>query len=104
MKKAKVYVQSILAGILEQTSEGFRFTYFANYSGPVVSLTMPVQSEPYDYKKFPAFFEGLLPEGDQLESMLRREKLDRTDYLSQLILVGGDLVGDVTVEGVDTHE
>ena len=100
MKKARVYVQSNFAGVLEQTSEGYRFTYLENYSGPLVSLAMPIQAKPYEYKKFPPFFEGLLPEGDQLESMLRREKIDRTDYLTQLILVGGDLVGDVTVEGL----
>ena len=33
-----------------------------------------------------------------LEGLLRRTKLDRSDLMSQLIAVGKDLVGNVTVE------
>lgn len=59
---------------------------------------MPVRTEPYTYRKFPPFFEGLLPEGYQLEALLKKAKLDRHDYFGQLIQVGADLVGSVTVE------
>jgi len=38
-----------------------------------------------------------LPEGFQLEALLRRKKLDRNDHFGQLLLVGGDTVGAVTV-------
>ena len=46
---------------------------------------------------FPAVFEGLLLEGNQLEAMLRRYKLDRSDLFGQLVVVGEDLVGSLTV-------
>jgi hypothetical protein len=35
-----------------------------------------------------------------LEGLLRQSKLDRDDFMSQLITVGHDLVGNVTVEAI----
>ena len=43
-------------------------------------------------------FEGLLPEGMMLEALLRKYKIDRNDYFGQIIMVGQDVVGAVTVE------
>ena len=54
--------------------------------------------EPFLFDTFPPFFDGLLPEGFQLEALLRRRKLDRDDKFGQLIAVGADTVGAVTVE------
>ena len=100
MKKAKVLVDGILAGELQEIEQGkkYRFIYLENYPGPSVSLEMPLIKLVYDYDKFPPFFEGLLPEGIMLEGLLRHAKLDRNDLMGQLITVGGDLVGNVTVE------
>jgi len=42
----------------------------------------------------------LLPEGVNLDAFLRRTKIDRRDYLSQLLAVGQDLVGAVTVAAI----
>lgn len=102
MRTAGVYVQGALAGHLQETTEvTFAFTYSSGYKGPPVSLTMPVAKKTYTFDEFPPFFEGLLPEGNQLESLLRREKIDREDYFSQLLIVGSDLVGDVTVKELE---
>ena len=99
MKKAKVYVQDTLAGILEETDERkYIFRYADDYIGTPVSLTLPTQKKIYTFDRFPSFFEGLLPEGPQLEALLRTEKIDRNDYFSQLITVGGDLIGDVSLK------
>lgn len=100
MRKALVYQQGVPAGYLKESESGYEFQYLSGYSGSVVSLTMPVSDKPYVFNKFPPFFDGLLPEGYQLESLLRRLKIDRTDSFSQLIAVGADLVGSVTVEEV----
>ncbi len=96
---AEVYVHNLPAGLLEKEKEGelYRFSYLPGYAGPPVSLTMPVREEPYLFPEFPPFFEGLLPEGTQLESLLRRRKIDRGDCFSQLLAVGSDMVGAVTV-------
>ena len=72
--------------------------YSESYSGEPVSLTMPVAQTVHEFDRFPAAFEGLLPEGIQLEAMLRRYKLDRSDLFGQLIVAGQDLVGSLTVK------
>ena len=101
MKKAEVFQQAALAGILEELDGGrWRFTYSVGYSGEPVSLTMPVALAAHEFDRFPPAFEGLLPEGMQLEAMLRRCKLDRTDLFGQLIVAGQDLVGSLTVREV----
>ncbi|MCU0725658.1 MAG: HipA N-terminal domain-containing protein [Planctomycetes bacterium] len=100
MRTAKVLVHGELAGILTEVEprRTFRFQYETGYSGPPVSLTMPVRGAPWEFAEFPPFFDGLLPEGAQLEALLAQSKIDRRDHFSQLVAVGGDLVGAVTVE------
>lgn len=100
MKIANVFVNGILAGRLEEIKRGefYRYVYLHEYKGQAVSLTMPIDIHTYDYDRFPPFFEGLLPEGMMLEGLLKYSKIDRDDLMSQLIQVGGDLVGNVTVE------
>lgn len=97
MRQAEIYVHDQLAGLLEETENGFDFTYQGDYSGPPVSLTMPTKTRKYSFEDFPPFFEGLLPEGIQLDALLRTNKLDKNDYMGQLITVGNDLVGAVSV-------
>lgn len=99
MRQAIVYVHGNRAGILtEHNANEYYFEYDENYQGEAVSLTMPVSYRKYDYKFFPPFFEGLLPEGIMLEGLLRIAKIDKKDYFSQLIATGNDLVGAVTVK------
>jgi serine/threonine-protein kinase HipA len=102
VKKAEVHQQSELAGVLEELGGGrWRFTYRDGYSGEPVSLTMPVAQAVHEFDWFPPVFEGLLLEGGQLEAMLRRYKLDRTDLFGQLIVGGEDLVGSLTVKEIE---
>lgn len=102
MKKAKVFVDGIQAGELQEIERGkdYRFIYLQGYTGPSVSLTMPKTKLLYEYDRFPPFFEGLLPEGMMLEGLLRYAKIDSHDLFTQLTTVGGDLVGNVTVEAM----
>lgn len=102
MKKARVFVNGVTAGILGRLKDGrYLFTYQDDYHGEPVSLTMPLTKKIYEYDKFPPFFEGLLPEGVMLEALLRKYKLDKKDYFGQLIKVGQDVVGAVTIEGLE---
>jgi serine/threonine-protein kinase HipA len=100
MKKANVFVNGLPAGELQEIerSKHYRFIYLEEYQGPSVSLEMPITQSNYEFDRFPPFFEGLLPEGMMLEGLLRYTKIDRNNLLDQLIAVGGDLVGNVTVE------
>jgi serine/threonine-protein kinase HipA len=99
MRKAEVYQKEILAGILEETDQHhYRFTYVPGYRGIPISLALPVREAPYDFDCFPPIFEGLLLEGLPLDAMLRRYKIDKKDLFSQLVTVGEDVVGSLTIK------
>ena len=96
-RRLLVSCQGIACGTLVQTDGLYTFTYFEDYVGPPISLTMPMQKAPYIFHRFPPFFDGLLPEGGQLEALIRQNKIDAHDYMAQLEAVGSDMVGAVTV-------
>lgn len=102
MRKAEVYMQKDLAGFLleEEMNKRYRFIYDEGYKRAPVSVTMPVDQRQYEFSEFPPFFEGLLPEGINLEALLRTKKIDRNDRFTQLIAVGEDTVGAVSVKEV----
>jgi len=102
MRKAKVYVKGIEAGILTELVQGKEYVleYLEEYKGLEVSRTMPISQKVYKFNNFPPFFDGLLPEGIQLEGLLKIKKIDRSDYFSQLIAIGEDTVGAVTVKEI----
>ena len=98
MRQAEVYVDKQFAGMLtEQDNKHYMFEYDLEYQGASISLTMPVAQKKFEYSHFPAFFDGLLPEGIMLATLLKLDKLDTNDYFGQLIAVGNDLVGNVSV-------
>jgi len=103
MRRVRVEVNAVPAGSLEELQAGseYVFHYDEGYSGPAVSLTMPTLTREYTFASFPPFFDGLLPEGAQLEALLRLNKIDRNDLFSQLVAVGRDLVGAVTVTATE---
>ena len=98
MRRARVFVSGVPAGVFEELAlgGGYIFTYDSDQGDPV-SLTMPRSSVTYRFTTFPSFFDGLLPEGAQLDALLRHQKIDRNDYFSQLLAVGQDLVGNVSI-------
>jgi serine/threonine-protein kinase HipA len=102
MRRAKVFVNGVAAGTLEELvpSSSYVFRYDEGYSGQAISLTMPTSERVYEFRTFPPFFDGLLPEGFQLDALVRLKKIDRNDYFSQLLAVGEDLVGWITVEEI----
>lgn len=102
MRTAKVKLNGVLAGHLVEIAKNrsYKFSYLQGYSGKPVSLTMPVEMAEFAYASFPPFFDGLLPEGTQLDGLLKFRKIDKDDYFTQLMAVGRDLVGAVTLEEV----
>lgn len=102
MREARVFVRGSEAGVLREISKGssYTFEYLEAYSGLEVSRTMMPDQEKFSYSTFPPFFEGLLPEGLQLEGLLKGSKIDKNDYFSQLMTVGEDLIGVVTVKEI----
>lgn len=101
MRKAEVYQRGTLAGILEELGQNrYRFTYVPGYRGQPISLALPIREASYEFDEFPPVFEGLLPEGLPLEAMLRQYKIDKQDLFKQLVTVGEDVVGSLTIKEV----
>lgn len=100
MRKADVYFHGNEVGMLIELEKNkeYQFVYRSDYNGPPISVTLPISQKEYHFEQFPPFFEGLLPEGVNLEMLLRSKKIDRNDSFSQLIAVGEDTVGAVTVK------
>src|SRR5664279_4520800 len=99
MKAARIYQQDQLTGLFEARDDGsYRFTYEAGFRGEPVSLTMPTTQLVWNFPRFPAPIEGLLPEGVQLDALLRIRKLDRGNFFGQLLAVGHDVVGSLRIE------
>jgi serine/threonine-protein kinase HipA len=97
-----VFVNGIAAGELEERERGkeYAFRYSESYPGDPVSLTMPVGHQEIRFPSFPPFFDGFLPEGIMLDGLLRAGKIDGDDLFSQLIAVGNNHVGTVTVRAI----
>ena len=101
MKRADVFVNNIKAGqLIENSFSDYEFKYDDKYSGAPVSLTLPISQSHYRFNFFPAFFEGLLPEGVQLQALLRDRKINRNDLFAQLMICGADCVGAVSVKEI----
>ena len=102
MRKAKVFVKGVEAGILCEINQEteYSFEYLDDYAGLEISRTMLPVKQKFTFNKFPPFFEGLLPEGIQLAGLLKINKIDSNDLFSQLVAVGNDLVGAITIKEI----
>lgn len=103
IRKARVYVKNIFAGILMETEDGgFSFTYDSDYlqkkDAKAVSLTLPLRKEPYVSQRLFSFFEGLIPEGWLLDVVIKNWKVMKNDRMGLLLTCCRECVGAVHVE------
>ncbi len=99
-RRALILINQIPTAEFVETESGYQIKYLDDYSGPSVSLALPLQKDEYVFSNFPPFFDGLLPEGIMLEALLKKFKIDADDYFGQLLILGNDLVGAVTVREI----
>ena len=97
-----------IAGIIEETDEGYRFTYDTGYvddsATSPISLTMPKRHEPYTRKSMFPFFDGLIAEGWLLQIAVENWKIDRRDRMGLLLAVCEDTIGAVEVHKIVEEE
>ncbi len=99
-RKARIFVQDRFCGILEETEDGYRFTYDSDYYRdklPAVSLTLPLREEPYTSAILFPYFDGLLPEGYLLGLTEKIWKLDSADRFGLLLVACRDCPGDTVI-------
>lgn len=101
MRRAEIYLFNRPAGILEEHDQGYRFSYSPEYVSSAgampVSLSLPLQHEPYEDKRLFPFFDGLIPEGWLLDLAEKTWKLDPRDRMGLLLACCHDCIGAVSV-------
>ena len=102
-RRGRVLNNGVLAGVLEETATGYRFTYDSGYlqspEARPISCTMPKRSDPYDSEHLFAFFHGLLAEGVTKDLQCRQLRIDEQDHFGRLLkTTKDDPIGSVTVE------
>lgn len=102
-RKAHVHYRDRLAGTLtELPGGGYRFVYDTAYleHGPAISLTLPLQSEPFESSELFSFFAGLVPEGWYLRIVAPTIKVDERDTFGLLLHTCQDCIGAVSLQEV----
>ena len=102
MRRAKIYYQSQLAGVLSEEDTGYRFVYDNDYlrqpKAIPISLTMPLSQKEFESNVLFPFFDGLIPEGWLLDISVQNWKLDPRDRMGLLMTCCRDCIGAVSVE------
>ena len=101
MKQAEIYRKGLFAGILTEDDGEYRFCYDEMYlvreDAQPISLTLPLQTEPFVSPVLFPFFDGLIPEGWLLDVALRNTDISVLDRMSLLLLRCKDCIGSVSV-------
>lgn len=89
-----------LAGVIEETGSGYRFTYDAGFlaNGQPIAVVFPLRTEPYESETLFPFFRGLLPEGWFRDIVCQTLKIDSRDDFGLLIKTCGDAIGAVWIK------
>lgn len=104
-RKGFVYNNSILAGILEETPQGYTFTYNEDYfhdvEQPAISLSLPkITAVHYSPVLFP-FFYGLLSEGVNKQTQCRMLQIDENDAFGLLLKTAHtETIGAITIKEI----
>lgn len=101
MRQAEIYRKGVLAGILTEDGGEYRFCYDEKYlvqeDAQPISLTFPLQTEPFVSPVLFPFFDGLIPEGWLLDVALRNTNISVLDRMSLLLLCCKEYIGTVSI-------
>ena len=102
-----VYVEAdgrqVRVGAIEGNSSGDAcFSYSKEYlekkEPRAISISLPIQEEPFSPERTRAFFDGLLPEGFMRRSIASHMHFDENDYLSILAGLGKECLGAIRID------
>ncbi len=105
-RKARVYQNGILAGILEKKANDhyifeYDFTYFNDRSKESVSLTLPKSKRIHVSDHLFSYFYGLLAEGNLKALQCQKFKIDENDHFTRLIKTAHiDVIGCTTIKEI----
>ncbi|PKP09387.1 MAG: phosphatidylinositol kinase [Bacteroidetes bacterium HGW-Bacteroidetes-4] len=102
MRKAEIYYDTILAGILTESDEGeyvfvYNNDYIEQYPEQFITFTMPVSNNPYKSDRLFPVFEGLIPEGWLLDIASNNWKINKNDRMGLLLACCQNCIGALRV-------
>ena len=90
-----------VGSIFGESSADARFAYAEAYlnapEAEPVSISLPLQSEPFSSEQTRCFFDGLLPEGFTRRAVALNLHLDENDYVRILYQLGRECIGALRI-------
>lgn len=105
-RKAEVYRNSLLVGILSEENDlTYKFEYDQEYlninKNPAVSLTMPRSKKIYTSKYLFPFFFNMLSEGVNRRVQLRQFQISENDHFGLLLATSStDTIGAISLKEI----
>jgi len=91
----------ILVGFLEGNAVDVTFSYSGEYlasdDAAALSISLPLQHEPFSSRECSPYFRGLLPEGAALGTVSNRIVASDAPYIEILASHGLDCIGDIVI-------
>ena len=101
MRQGEIWVNKTFAGILTEDDNGYQFkydkAYLDNENALAVSLTLPLQEEPFSVEYLFPFFDGLIPEGWLLDIAHKNWKINPRDRMGLLLATCRDCIGNISI-------
>lgn len=101
MRQGEIWVNKTLAGILTEDDNGYHFRYYKAYledeNTLAVSLSLPLQEEPFSAEYLFPFFDGLIPEGWLLDIAHKNWKINPRDRMGLLLTTCRDCIGNISI-------
>lgn len=104
MRQGEIWVNNQLAGVLTEDDNGYHFNYQQEYLEQEkvlpVSLTLPLQKDPFHSENLFPFFDGLIPEGWLLDIAHKNWKINPRDRMGLLLTTCRDCIGNISVRSI----
>ncbi|MDX1774175.1 HipA N-terminal domain-containing protein [Oceanihabitans sediminis] len=104
MRQGEIWVNNQLSGILTEDDNGYHFKYQKEYleqeKALPVSLTLPLQKDPFHSENLFPFFDGLIPEGWLLDIVHKNWKINPRDRMGLLLTTCRDCIGNISVRSI----
>ena len=101
MRQGKIWVNNTLAGVLTEDDDAYIFEYEKTYlekeNSIPVSVTLPLQKEPFKSEQLFPFFDGLIPEGWLLDIAHKSWKINPRDRMGLLLTTCRDCIGNISI-------
>lgn len=85
----------------EDASFSYTKDYVSKSGSRPISVSLPMQEDPFSSTRTKIFFEGLLPEGFMRKSIATHMHFDENDYLSILYNLGKECLGAIRIDETD---